>query len=195
MKDIFGFEGLYAITEDGKVWSYPNPTRKTFKSGHWMKEQISRTGYKRVFLYKNKKSYVSYIHRLLAIAYIPNPENKPTVDHINRNPGDNRLDNLRWATLIEQVENRDKQSFASYGMLGKKMSDKSKKILSQKLKGRVFSEETKKKMSNTAKNKTDDQKKKCASYGFLGKKHSEETKKKISEKAHQRYLTECILEG
>ena len=45
-------------------------------------------------------------HRLLAKAFIPNPENKPTVDHINRNKKDNRLENLRWATYSENVNNR-----------------------------------------------------------------------------------------
>jgi hypothetical protein len=48
-----------------------------------------------------------YIHRLVALAFIPNPENKPTIDHIDRNKLNNRVENLRWATHSEQVLNRD----------------------------------------------------------------------------------------
>jgi len=60
-------------------------------------------GYLRVYI--NKSQY--QIHRLIAEAFIPNPLNKPTVDHINRVRNDNRVCNLRWATYKEQNENRD----------------------------------------------------------------------------------------
>ena len=46
------------------------------------------------------------IHRLIGIHYIPNPENKPLIDHKNRNPSDNRIENLRWATMSENCQNR-----------------------------------------------------------------------------------------
>lgn len=49
-----------------------------------------------------------YVSRLIAETFIPNPENKPTVDHINRNRSDNRLENLRWYTYVEQQTNKDK---------------------------------------------------------------------------------------
>ena len=51
-----------------------------------------------------------YFHRLLAQAFIPNPDNKPEVDHINRNRIDNSLDNLRWATRQENSRNNENQA-------------------------------------------------------------------------------------
>lgn len=99
MKDIKGYEGKYAITEDGKVWSYI--------SNQFLKPMYKpKTGYERVEL--QGQSYL--IHRLVAEAYIPNPENKPTVDHIDRNVHNNHVSNLRWATYSEQRYNQYKYS-------------------------------------------------------------------------------------
>ena len=94
MKDIVGYEGLYAIEEDGRVWSY--------KYKKYLAPDNSN-GYNRVTLKKNKIKTKYFIHRLIAIIYIPNPDNKPNIDHINRNKLDNRIENLRWVT---QAENR-----------------------------------------------------------------------------------------
>lgn len=90
MKDIKNYEGLYAITEDGQVWSYKNKIfLKPFDNGK---------GYLKVDLCKDGKEQFWYIHRLVAEAYIPNPNNYETVDHINNNSKDNRVDNLQWMT-------------------------------------------------------------------------------------------------
>ena len=91
----------YLIYPDGKVWSK--------KRNKFIKDKIEKNGYKRIQLYKNKKRKYFYIHRLLGIHYLPNPENKYSIDHINRNKSDNRIENLRWATQKEQCENREQQ--------------------------------------------------------------------------------------
>lgn len=71
IKDIDGFGGLYAITSRGRVWAYPNSTRS---KGHWLKPRIDNHGYAKVGLYLGDKKYKwIFIHRLVAIAYIPNP--------------------------------------------------------------------------------------------------------------------------
>ena len=87
----------YLIYEDGRVWS---KLKKIF-----LKPSIN-SGYLMVCLYKNKKPKWFSIHRLIALHYIPNPNNKLEVDHINRITKDNRIENLRWATRQEQMHNR-----------------------------------------------------------------------------------------
>ena len=92
--EIEGFPN-YLIYPDGRVWS------KT--SGRYLK-QINDT-YIRIGLTKDKKRYQKQLHRLLAEHFIPNPNNKSCVDHINQDRHDNRLENLRWATTSENGQN------------------------------------------------------------------------------------------
>lgn len=95
MRDVVGFEGLYAVTSCGKVWSY--------KSNKFMAQRYDDDGYLRVNLRKDGKAYTKHIHRLVAEAYIPNPEGKPQVDHIDEVKTHNWLKNLRWATPGENT--------------------------------------------------------------------------------------------
>ena len=97
MKDIDNYEGRYAITEDGQVWSY--------KSNKFLKQQKDKDGYLKVSLCKEGKYKQFFIHRLVAIAFIPNIDNKPTVDHIDGDKTNNTISNLCWATYGEQNEN------------------------------------------------------------------------------------------
>ena len=89
MKDIKGYEGLYAITEEGQVWSY--------RSNKYLKQQQARN-YLSIELHKdnNRKHY--FIHRLVAETYIPNPHNLPEVNHIDENKYNNCVDNLEWVS-------------------------------------------------------------------------------------------------
>lgn len=104
MKDIPGYEGRYAITEDGKVWSYPRKskwgTQLWTSKGRFLTSSLDVVGYMAVGL-SGKRSKTHRIHRLLAMTFIPNPENKKTVNHINGIKADNRLENLEWATYLE----------------------------------------------------------------------------------------------
>ena len=90
MKDIIGYEGLYAITSCGKVWSY--------KSKKFLKPGKRKGGYLYVGLHKDKEVKNYLIHRLVAETYLPNPDNLPCVNHKDENKENNALLNLEWCT-------------------------------------------------------------------------------------------------
>ena len=96
MKDIPGFEGLYAATEDGQIYSY---RRKRF-----MKLSGVPGDYYLVNLTKDKKWKSYYVHRLVAMAFLPNPDNLPQVNHIDRRKDNNCLSNLEWCSVYDNLK-------------------------------------------------------------------------------------------
>ena len=98
MKDIKGYEGLYAVTSCGKVWSY--------KSKKFLSPGDDGHGYQMVSLCKNGKTKSKRIHRLVAEAYLPNPENLPEIDHIVplSKGGKNNVQNLQWISKKDNVK-------------------------------------------------------------------------------------------
>ena len=96
MKFIPGYESLYSAEDDGRIYSH--------NINNYLKQYIW-DGYLTVRLCKNNKHKNFKVHRLVALTYIPNPENKPQVDHINRIRTDNSVNNLRWATQSENNMN------------------------------------------------------------------------------------------
>ena len=113
-KNVVGYEGLYEVSNYGNVKSVFRSTTFTNKFGtnvvrreneKKMKPQTIGHGYLCVVLSKNTVKTTHYIHRLVAEAFIPNIENKPTVDHINGDKTMNVVWNLRWATNYEQTHN------------------------------------------------------------------------------------------
>ena len=95
-KDIAGYEGLYQVSNLGRV--------KSLYTGNMLKMLPHSTGYYAVALYKKRIPKRCIVHRLVAMAFIENPENKPTVNHKNGNKHDNRVNNLEWATHQEQQQ-------------------------------------------------------------------------------------------
>jgi hypothetical protein len=93
------YEGLYSVTKNGVVFSLPRATSKKFNIMNPVDNM--KAGYLRVVLCKEGSTKLWYIHRLVALAYIPNPENKSMVNHKNGNKRDNRLANLEWVTGAE----------------------------------------------------------------------------------------------
>lgn len=90
MKDVKGYEGLYAVTSCGRVWSY--------RSNKFLKTFVNNSGYVVVDLCKDGKRKHLLVHRLLAEAYIPNPENLLFVNHKDEVKTHNWINNLEWCT-------------------------------------------------------------------------------------------------
>ena len=102
-KDIPGYEGLYQVSNWGRVKSFP-------KSNHFgiiLKNKISIKGYLNVYLYLNGKKSGFQVHRLVAQAFIPNPNNYPLVMHLNDIRDDNYYKNLQFGT--DKMNNDDKE--------------------------------------------------------------------------------------
>ena len=114
-KDVKNYEGLYQVSNFGRVRSLDRVVHnsgmwgkdKTFiKKGRVLSPRTSKsrglmTGYYRVYLTDGIKGYNKCIHKLVAESFIPNPENKPQVDHIDRDVTNNKVTNLRWCTQLE----------------------------------------------------------------------------------------------
>ena len=104
MQDIAGWEGLYAVTEDGRVWAHPKSTTAgsgiKYHVGHWMKSHAysGRTNHQRVYLSRDGKKVGMQVHRLVADAFLPNPDCQPVVNHLDGDPLNNRVENLEWTT-------------------------------------------------------------------------------------------------
>jgi len=101
-KDIVGQEGRYAITLDGRVYSHSRVdyTGRLFK-GRWLRPQTDKYGYLKVSLSRGSRALgqdYKMIHRLVAEAFIPNPDNLPCINHKDGNKINNLVDNLEWVS-------------------------------------------------------------------------------------------------
>ena len=102
-EDIIGYEGFYQINRLGQIKNIAQGHRRVVGQ---IKKISSNGVYPCVLLSKDKKNKMHRIHRLLGIQFIPNPENKTQIDHIDKNQLNNELSNLRWVTATENSNNR-----------------------------------------------------------------------------------------
>lgn len=133
-KDVVGFEELYEVSCQGKIRNKNN--------GRLLNGWTIKKGYIQVALRKNKKSYFVLVHRIVAEAFIPNPDRKEFVDHINTITSDNRVENLRWCNYTENNNNPTTRRKNSIAKTGK----------NNPLYGKTHKKETILKMRNSAKN-------------------------------------------
>lgn len=99
-KDVVGFEGIYQVSNQSKVKSL---LRWRGSDSRILVQNISKTGYYVVTLFKPGYNRVYKVHRLVAEAFLPNPSNKRTVNHIDGNKLNNIVSNLEWATDLENI--------------------------------------------------------------------------------------------
>lgn len=119
-KDIQGFENKYQVSNIGRVksLSYFNNLGK-FKKSIILKKRLTDRGYNTAVIYNDGKQKTFKVHRLVAIEFIPNPQNKPFVNHIDGNKENNIVSNLEWCTHSENIKHAFK--------IGLKSFDKNKK--------------------------------------------------------------------
>lgn len=121
-KDVPGFETRYQVSNLGRVKA-KSYIRSNGFGYYTTQEKIlspfkEKCGHRKIVLQCNGRILRIKLHRLVAITFIPNPENKPEVDHINTNLDDNRVENLRWVTSSENKLNpitRYRMSIAKRG--------------------------------------------------------------------------------
>ena len=95
-KYIEDYEGLYKVTSEGQIWSE--------YSRSYLKPFADNRGYLRVRLYKEGRARTVLISRMVALAFVNNPDNLCTVNHKNGNKLDNSMENLEWMSLSDNVK-------------------------------------------------------------------------------------------
>ena len=104
-KQIKGFENYYEIDENGIVKSVDrmiwNGKGYVLKKGQILKQAKNIKGYKICYLSKNGKQKTCFVHRLVAITFIPNPQNLPQINHIDCNKENNNITNLEWCSNLD----------------------------------------------------------------------------------------------
>lgn len=121
-RDIKGYEGLYQVSNFGRVKSFPRHGTRS-KEEYIMAGGKDYRGYPTVVLRKNNKGKTTKVHRLVAETFIPNPNNLPQVNHKSGLKNENYVSNLEWISASENMKHAYKTGL-------KKITDKQKKIVS-----------------------------------------------------------------
>lgn len=127
-KPIKGYEGLYEVSSLGNVRSVDKHlmwgNQYCLFKGKPKKAFPNSMGYLRAELYKNNQGKKYFVHRLVAETFIPNPNNLPCIDHIDRNYFNNSADNLRWCTQKENCNNPLTREYANIKNRSKEVKEK-----------------------------------------------------------------------
>lgn len=199
-KPVVGFEETYEISNYGRV--------RNHRRGYLLKQFPNIKHYLTVNLQKEKKHYSRPVHRLVALAFIPNPNKLPQVNHKDENPSNNFVGNLEWCTNEYNIRYGSRLERLSKTMKGVPKSPETRarmQLAQNKRKGIPLSEETKRKISEArkgyrptpetraklraarAKRVLSDETRAKMSASLKGHIVSEETRRKISETRKLRY--------
>lgn len=147
-KDVPGYEGIYSVSTTGLVTNYGRVVAggRGREKPKLLKPRIDKKGYLRLdFVNKDGKRSMVGVHRVVALTFIPNPYNKPFVDHIDGDKQNNSIDNLRWCTMMENTHNPvtyERYKISMQSLKGRHLSDEHKRKLSEVRKGTHPSLET-----------------------------------------------------
>lgn len=151
-RDVKGYEGVYQVSNLGNIKRLERISNfnsinqyKEYKVNRNIKERIKKVtknqcGYYQTVLYKEGKKKNALVHRIVAEAFLPNIENKRTVNHIDGNKLNNNVNNLEWATYSEQLIHLN-NVLGKKSVISKKCRDKSSEKLRRKVKrsdGKIY---------------------------------------------------------
>ena len=131
-EQVFDYTGMYQVSTKGNVRSLNYHSTGQVKE---LQQVKTKNGYLQVTLSKDNKATKFSVHRLVATAFIPNPDNKPTVNHIDEDKTNNYVENLEWATNGEQVHHGTGTERRSKTQKGKNVSNKTKRKISETQQG------------------------------------------------------------
>ena len=178
-KDVEGYENIYQVSNYGNVRSLDRYDRLgRFKPGTILTAADNGHGYKHVRLHKDGNHKMFYVHRLVAGAFIENPDNLPQVNHMDEDKSNNHVDNLEWCTNEYNSNYGNHNRKLSEAHKGKKLTEEHKRNIGKAVKERWQDEAYRSKMMEIR----------------TGSKHSEETRLKMSEKAKKNKV-KCIETG
>lgn len=140
-RDVIGYEGLYKISSLGRVKSLKYGKEKILKLGK------NNYGYLIVVLCKEGTRRTCKVHRLVAIAFIPNPSNLPQVNHKDENPSNNKVENLEWCdatynlnygTRLQRIDYKARTANTDYKAISEKLATKlSRQVYQYTLEGNL----------------------------------------------------------